>query len=40
MVLSLILGIFVVAGINMLVYTIGFYTYNEVGISSILNSIM
>jgi len=34
------LGIFLVSSINMLVYTIGFYTYNEAGISSILNSIM
>lgn len=39
-IISLILGILVVTGINMLVYTIGFYTYNESGISSILNSIM
>jgi len=37
---SLILGIFVVSGVNMIVYTIGFYTYNEAGIGSILNSIM
>ena len=35
---SLVLGIFVVTGINMLVYTIGFYTYNETGISQIINS--
>ncbi len=37
---SLILGGFVVTGINMLVHTIGFYTYNEAGISSMLNSVM
>ncbi len=37
---SLILGVFVVVGINMLVHTIGFYTYNEAGISSMLNSLM
>lgn len=36
--ISLILGIFVVTGINMLIYTIGFYTYNESGIRQILNS--
>ena len=29
-----------VAGLNMIVYTMGFYTYNEQGIGSILNSIM
>lgn len=38
--ISLILGVFVVAGLNMLVYTIGFYTYNEAGIGNILNCIM
>ena len=38
--ISLILGIFIVAGLNMLVYIIGFYTYNEAGIGSILNSVM
>lgn len=38
--ISLILGVFVVAGINMLVYTMGFYTYNEAGIGNILNCIM
>ena len=27
-------------GINLLVHTIGFYTYNEAGISSMLNSVM
>ena len=37
-IISLILGIFVVTGINMLIYTIGFYTYNDTGISQILNS--
>lgn len=37
---SLILGSLVVTGINMLVHTIGFYTYNEAGISSMLNSTM
>lgn len=36
--ISLILGIFIVTGINMLVYTIGFYTYNQTGISQIINS--
>lgn len=35
---SLIFGIFIVTGINMLVYTIGFYTYNQTGISQIINS--
>ena len=39
-IISLLLGVFVVAGINMLVHTIGFYTYNEAGISSMLNSVM
>ena len=38
--ISLILGVFVVTGINMLVHTIGFYTYNEAGISSMLISSM
>lgn len=38
--ISLLLGVFVVSGINMLVHTIGFYTYNEAGISSMLNSVM
>lgn len=37
---SLILGCLVVSGINMLVHTIGFYTYNEDGISNMLNTIM
>jgi ABC-2 type transport system permease protein len=37
---SLILGVLVVSAINMLVHTIGFYTYNEAGISSMLNSVM
>ena len=37
---SLILGIFIVTGINMLVYTIGFYTYNQNGISQIINSLI
>ena len=36
--ISLMLGIFVVTGINLIVYTIGFYTYNESGISQIINS--
>lgn len=39
-IVSLVLGIFVVAGINMLVYTIGFYTYNQAGISQIINSVI
>lgn len=38
--ISLILGGLVVTGINMLIHTIGFYTYNEAGISSMLNSVM
>ena len=38
--ISLFLGIFVVSGINMLIHTIGFYTYNEAGISSMVNSVM
>lgn len=38
--ISLVLGVLVVAGLNMIVYTMGFYTYNEQGIGSILNSIM
>lgn len=38
--ISLMLGVLVVTGINMLVHTIGFYTYNENGISSMLNSVM
>ena len=29
-----------VTSINMLVYTIGFYTYNQVGISQIINSLI
>lgn len=37
-IISLVLGIFVVVGINMLVYTIGFYTYNQTGISQIINT--
>lgn len=37
-IISLVLGIFVVTGINMLIYTIGFYTYNQTGISQIINS--
>ena len=39
-IISLFLGILVVTGINMLVYIVGFYTYNEEGIKSMLNSIM
>lgn len=39
-IVSLLLGSLVVSGINMLVHTIGFYTYNESGISSMLNNIM
>lgn len=38
--ISLFLGVFVVSAINMLVHTIGFYTYNEAGIASMLNSVM
>ena len=37
-VISLCLGIFLVTSFNMLVYTIGFYTYNQTGISQIINS--
>ena len=37
---SLCLGIFLVTSINMLVYTIGFYTYNQAGISQIINSVI
>lgn len=37
-IVSLVLGIFVVTGINMLIFTIGFYTYNEIGIRQIINS--
>ena len=37
---SVVLGIFIVTGINMLVYTIGFYTYNQNGISQIINSLI
>ena len=39
-IISLLLGCLVVSGINMLVHTIGFYTYNEAGISSMLNTTM
>ncbi len=39
-IISLVLGALVVSGINVVVYSIGFYTYNEAGISSMLNSIM
>lgn len=39
-IVSLILGIFIVTGINMLVHTIGFYTYNQTGISQIINSVI
>lgn len=39
-IISLFLGVLVVVGISMLVHTIGFYTYNEAGISSMLNSVM
>ncbi len=39
-IISLILGIFIVTGINMLVYTIGFYTYNQNGISQIINTLI
>lgn len=38
--ISLILGILLVSAINMLVHTIGFFTYNEEGFSSMLNSVM
>lgn len=38
--ISLGLGCLVVSGLNMIVHTIGFYTYNEAGISSMLNTIM
>ena len=36
-IISLIFGIFLVAALNLLVYTIAFYTYNSDGIGSILN---
>ena len=39
-IISLFLGVLVVVGISMLVHTLGFYTYNEAGISSMLNSVM
>ena len=39
-IISLGLGCLIVSGLNMLVHTIGFYTYNEAGISSMLNTIM
>ena len=35
-----ILGIFLVSALNLLIYTIGFYTYNASGIGSILTTIM
>ena len=38
--ISLILGVVLVSAVNMLVHTVGFFTYNEAGISSMLNSIM
>ena len=38
--ITLILGILLVAALNLLVYTIAFYTYNSDGISSILNVFM
>lgn len=38
--ITLILGILLVAALNLLVYTIAFYTYNSNGISSILNVFM
>ena len=38
--IALFLGVLVVTGINMIVYTIGFYTYNEAGISGMLNAVM
>lgn len=37
---SLVLGIFIVTGINMLVHTVGFYTYNQNGIGQIINSLI
>lgn len=39
-IVTLILGIFLVASVNLLVYTIAFYSYNSDGISSILNVFM
>ena len=38
--LALFLGGFVVSGIIMIVHTIGFYTYNEAGISSMMTTLM
>lgn len=38
--ISLILGVLLVSSINMLIYSIGFYTYDESGIRNILNSII
>ena len=38
--ITLIFGILLVAALNLLVYTIAFYTYNSNGISSILNVFM
>lgn len=38
--ISLLLGVLVVNGINLLVHTIGFYTYNDAGISGMLISVM
>lgn len=39
-VITFILGIFLVSSLNLLIYTIGFYTYNATGIGSILTTIM
>lgn len=39
-IISLLLGVLVVTSINMLVYTIGFYTYNQSGISQIINALI
>lgn len=36
-IISLILGILLVVALNLLVYTLGFYTYNSDGVASILN---
>ena len=38
--ISLVLGVLVVSAVIMIVHTIGFYTYNEAGISSMLTTTM
>lgn len=39
-IITFILGVFLVSALNLLIYTIGFYTYNASGIGSILTTIM